>query len=256
MSTRLWDRAAAVPVVAGQRAAEIAALPAGLPSVADLFVFARDAETRFGSLKLRIEEHAFSARGEQLTTMDVSVRHAGRARVATADPARGVAGNHELWVSDGDVVRTYSAAHKLGTERPVRNRPRGLGDLPGASRVYEPVTALPAETLADLFVHPAGYCQNVLATGDCAVTGTDIVAGREAIVLLCRHPRAVERWVDRPDFTIEVSFDRATGLVSRIVERVGGDVTRLALATTIDPDAALPDPLFSFDFPEGTTRIY
>ena len=40
------------------------------------------------------------------------------------------------------------------------------------------------ETLPDTFVHPAGLCQNVLATGHCEVTGTDVVAGREAIVLV------------------------------------------------------------------------
>jgi len=39
------------------------------------------------------------------------------------------------------------------------------------------------ESLPELFVHPAGFCQNVLATGICRVTGTSDVAGRAAIVL-------------------------------------------------------------------------
>jgi len=256
MSTRLWDRAAAVPVVAGRPTAEVVALPAGLPSVEDLFAFARDAELRFATLRMRIEERAFTARGEQLTTMDVAIRHPGSARVATAEPGRGVAGSHELWISDGEVVRTYSAIHRLGTERPVRNRPRGLSRLPGASQVYEPLTALPAETLADLFVHPAGYCQNVLATGECWVSGTESVAGREAIVVECRHPRAVERMADRPDFRIQVAFDRAAGTLSRVVETIAGDVTRIAEIVALETDAALPPSIFDFEFPEGTTHIY
>ena len=64
--------------------------------------------------------------------------------------------DYELWISDGDIVRTYASVHGLGTQRPVRNRPRGLDDpdFPGPSRVYEPLTALPMETLPDTFVHP------------------------------------------------------------------------------------------------------
>ena len=103
--------------------------------------------------------------------MDVMLRHPGQARVTTSKPGDAVGGAYEIWVSDGELVRTYASAHQLGTQRPVRNRPRGLDDpdFPGASQVYEPVTALPMETLPDTFVHPAGYCQNVLATGRCAV---------------------------------------------------------------------------------------
>jgi len=54
------------------------------------------------------------------------------------------------------------------------------------------VTALPMETLPDTFVHPAGFCQNVLATGICAVLGTELVTEREAILLTCDHPRTIE----------------------------------------------------------------
>ena len=65
-------------------------------------------------------------------------------------------------------------------------------DFPGPAKVYEPITPLPAETLPDTFVHPAGYCQNVLSTGRCTVTGTDIVSEREAILVECDHPRTTE----------------------------------------------------------------
>jgi len=257
MSTTGWARAALVPVRRGERRAELTALPAGLPTVDELFTFMRDAERRFETLKLRIEERTWAAAGEQLVAIDVAMRHPGHARVVTSQPGQ-AAGHHELWISDGEVVRTYAAAHRLGTSRPVRNRPRGLDPraFPGRSTVYEPITYLPMETLAELFVHPAGYCQNVLATGDCWVSGTDRVAGREAVVIECAHPRAVERYVDQADYHVQVAVDRMEGLVSRLVESVGGEVTRIAEAVALDPDATLPASTFEFEFPEGTTLIY
>ena len=257
-SVPTWDRAALVPVRRGEKHSELAALPEGLPSVAELFTFARDAERRFETLKLRIEERTFGARGEQLVTMDVAIRHPGHARVVTTEPGAKAAGRHEVWISDGDIVRTYSAAHRLGTSRPVRNRIRGLDprDYPGRSTVYDPITALPMETLAELFVHPAGFCQNVLATGDCWISGTDRVADREAIVVECDHPRTVEREVDRPDYHVQLTVDRLDGIVTRLVESVGEEVTRVAEATYLEPDAALPATTFDFEFPEGTTLLY
>ena len=257
-STGPWDRAALVPVRRGEKRAEVAALPVGLPTVAELFTFMRDAERRFESLKLRIEERTYGARGEQLVTVDVAMRHPGHARVVTTEPGTKAAGRNEVWISDGEIIRTYSAGHKLGTSRPVRNRPRNLDprSYPGRSTVYEPITALPTETLAELFVHPAGYCQNVLATGECWISGTDRVAGREAIVVECDHPRSVEREVDRPDYHIQVAVDRLDGIITRLVESVGDEVTRVAEATYVEPDAALPATTFDFEFPEGTTLLY
>jgi outer membrane lipoprotein-sorting protein len=257
-SSRLWDRAALVPVRRGERRPEIVSLPAGMPTVPELFTFMRDAERRFETLKMRIEEHTYGALGEQVVTMDVAIRHPGHARVVTSEPAHRALGSTELWISDGEIIRTYSAANRLGTSRPVRNRPRGLapGEFPGWSLVYEPITSLPTETLAELFVHPAGYCQNVLATGECWISGTDRIAGREAIVVECDHPRAVEAEVDRPDYHVQVTVDRLDGLVSRLVESVGGEVTRSAEAVYLEPDAALPATTFEFEFPEGTTLLY
>jgi outer membrane lipoprotein-sorting protein len=258
MATERWERAALVPVRRGERRPEVMALPPGLPTVEELFTFMRDAERRFETLKLRIEEHTYGARGDQLVTIDVAMRHPGHARVVTTEPGRAAAGSHELWISDGEIVRTYAARHKLGTSRPVRNRVRGLdpGTFPGRATVYEPITSLPMETLAELFVHPAGYCQNVLATGRTWISGTDRVAGREAIVLECDHPRAVENTVDRPDYHVQLAVDRLDGLVTRLVESVGGDVTRVAEVVHLDPDAALPPTTFDFEFPEGTTLLY
>ncbi|HEY7591081.1 MAG TPA: hypothetical protein VH723_08810 [Candidatus Limnocylindrales bacterium] len=262
-SSRLWDRAAGPLVRAdrhnGRRRAEIVALrAAGLPDVEELFAFMRDAELRFETLRMRIEERTFTTRGEHLVAMDVAIRHPGHARVTTTEPGGGTAGNYEIWVSDGAVVRTYSGPHRLGTERPVRPSVRGLGDpdFPGFARVYEPLTALPMETLPETFVHPAGYAQNVLATGRCWISGTDVVAGREAIVLECDHPRAVELVADRPDFHVQVAVDRGDGVILRLVETIAGDVTREARVVAYEADPPLPDSIFTFEFPEGTSILY
>lgn len=258
MTTERWDRAALVPIRRGERRAEIVALPAGQPTIDALFTFMRDAERRFEMLKMRIEERTWGARGEQVQAVDVAIRHPGHARVVTSTPGQAAAGHHELWISDGEVVRTYSASHRLGTSRPVRPRVRGLDpkSYPGRSTVYEPITALPAETLPEVFIHPAGYCQNVLATGVTWISGTDRVAGREAIVVESDHPRAVERYVDRPDYHVQLFVDRLDGVILRLVESVGDEVTRDASVVHYDPDSALPPTTFNFDFPEGTKVLY
>ena len=129
-------------------------------------------------------------------------------------------------------------------------------DFPGFAQVYEPLTALPFETLPDTFIHPAGYCQNVLATGRCVVTGSDLVRGREAILLECDHPRTIELAGDRPDFHIAIAVDRETGVIVRLVETIGGVVTRHAEVLDLAPDAPLPASTFEFDFPTGTTMLY
>jgi hypothetical protein len=233
------------------------ALPANLPTVAELFDFMRDAELRFQTLRMRLEERTFGARGEQVVTMDVAIQHPGHARVTTTEPDRGATANFELWISDGETIQTFSGAHRLGTTRPIRNRPRGLdGAFPGSARVYQPLTPLPLETLPELFVHPAGYCQNVLATGRCWISGTDTVGGREAIVLECDHPRAIETVADRPDFHVQVAVDRIEGIITRLIETIAGDVTREAVVTALEPDSPLTPGTFDFEFPDGTTMLY
>jgi hypothetical protein len=112
------------------------------------------------------------------------------------------------------------------------------------------------ETLPDTFVHPAGYCQNVLATGRCTVTGTDLVADREAILLECDHPRTIEVAADRPDFKVSIAVDRQLGVILRLTETIGGEPTRDAEVTDIGPDAPLPPTAFDFVFPTGTTMLY
>lgn len=258
-ATHAWDRAASLPVPAGERPRpEVAAVRDELPSVETLFTFMRDAELRFETLRMRIEEHAWTARGEELTTIEVTLRHPGHAKVLTSVPALGTAANYDVWVSDGETVQAYTATRKLGTRRPVRARVRGLEDpdIPGSSKVYLPVTALQADTLPELFVHPAGFCQNVLATGECRIAGTTLVAGREAIVVECDHPRTIERVADRPDFRIRIAVDRADGVILRLEESMGDQVTRDAVVTAFAPDATLPPGAFAFTFPSDTTFIY
>jgi outer membrane lipoprotein-sorting protein len=263
MTSERWARAALVPVRDGeQRRPEVVALPPDrLPTVDELFTFMRDAELRFETLRMRIEERTWTAHGEHLVVMELALRHPADARVITSEPNRGTAGNYELWLSDGEMVRTYSAPHKLGTHRPVRHTVRGLGardakDYPGRARVYVPLTPLPMESLPDTFVHPAGYCQNVLATGRCWVSGSETVAGRRALVVECNHPRTTEVVADRPDFHIQVAVDRADGVILRLVETMGGRVTRRADVVDFAPDAPIPPSTFEFRFPSDTTMLF
>ncbi|HYO43004.1 MAG TPA: hypothetical protein VES19_07355 [Candidatus Limnocylindrales bacterium] len=257
-ASRVWDRAGSLPVpAAGPVRPEVSALRDELPSVANLFTFMRDAELRFGTLRMRIEERAWTTRGEELGVVEVALEHPGKVRVTTSFPERGI-GAYELWISDGTTVRTYVSSRRVGTKRPARQVVRGTDgkDLPGSSRVYLSLTPLQMESLPELFVHPAGYCQNVLATGICRVTGTTMVAGRDAIVLECDHPRAIEVTADRPDFAIRIAVDRMDGTVLRLEETIGGRLTRDAAVTSYQPDIALLPDTFDFTFPSDTTFIY
>ena len=259
MTASAWDRAAALPVPAGTTARpEIAALVGDLPTVEALFDFMRDAELRFATLRMRIEERTTTARGPEVVVSELTLSHPGQAKVLTSVPANGTTGHYEVWVSDGETVRTFAASRRVGTKRPARQRIRGLDndDLPGRAKVYEPKTQLPMETLPDLFLHPAGYCQNVLATGACEITGTTEVAGREAIVLECAHPRTIERIGDRPDFVIRVAVDRRDGVILRLEESIGETVTRDAVATFYQPNTTLGPGALDFAFPSDTKFIY
>ncbi len=267
-ATQAWDRAAAltVPVDARPRAesardarprAEIAALREEFPAIGDLFTFMRDAELRFATLRMRIDVRTATTQGERVETVDVALRHPGEAKILTTQVGGDITA-YDAWVSDGETVRTYTASRKLGTRRPVRRSVRGLEDpdLPGTSKVYVPRTDLPAESLPDVFLHPAGYCQNVLATGDCVITGLTSVAGREAIVLECTNPRTIERIADRPDYLIRLAVDRTDGVILRLEESMGDHVTRAAEVTSYEPNADLTPGSFAFNFPAGTTFIY
>ena len=257
-ATRAWDRAAALPVPADARPrAEIAALRDELPSIGDLFTFMRDAELRFATLHMRIGARIATTQGERAEQIEVTLRHPGEVKILTT-PVGGGTSAYDAWVSDGEIVRTYTASRRLGTRRPVRRAIRGLetSDLPGSSKVYVPRTDLQAESLPDVFLHPAGFCQNVLATGDCVVTGMTSVAGREAVVVECTNPQTIERVADRPGFLIRLAVDRADGVILRLEESMGDQVTRHAEVSIYEPDAALAPGAFAFNVPAGTVFIY
>ncbi len=259
MSTAPWDRASRMLVpVDGLRRAEVAVLAPGLPDLASLFTFMRDAELRFRTLRLRVEEINAGVGGERRTVHEVTLRHPGDVKVISTDPDGPISSEYQVWISDGETVRTYAGRHRLGTERPVRRKVVGLDDpdLPGRSTVYVPVTELPMESVVETLVHPGGFAQNVLATGECWIGGTVRVAGREAILVECDHPRTIEIAADRPDHHLQLSVDRETGIVTRLVETIGGETTRVATITTLDADVALPPSAFVFTFPTGTTLIY
>jgi outer membrane lipoprotein-sorting protein len=263
MATTRWTGAAdLIPAPAGHRPRpEIVALPPEeLPSLDRLFTFMRDAELRVDTLRMRIEERSFTATGERIVVSDLLLRHPGEARVTTSTPGHGARGSYEVWISDGDIVRTYSSTHRSGTERPVRRMLVGVGpearELPRSSRVYRPRTALAMETLPETFLHPGGYCQNVLSTGACRVLGLDDELGREVVIVECAHPRTIEMAADRPDFRIRIAVDRADGVILHLEESIGGIVTRDARVTEYAPNAALPPNAFDFVFPTGTTMLY
>jgi outer membrane lipoprotein-sorting protein len=257
-ATRAWDRAGSVPVPSsGQGAVELVRLRDELPAVDELFTFMRDAERRFETLRMRIEERTWTSRGEERNVVEVALEHPGRAKVLTSWPDQGI-GSYEIWLTDGETVMAYSSARNTGTRRPVRPMVRGTdgADLPGSSRVYRSRTPLQMESLPELFIHPAGYCQNVLGTGSCHVTGMTTIAGREAVVLECEHPRTVEVMADRPDFAVRIAVDRLDGVILRLEESIAGQVTRDAMVTSYQPNATLPPSAFEFTFPASTTFIY
>jgi outer membrane lipoprotein-sorting protein len=257
-TTARWSGAAFTLAVDGQRRPEIAQLPAGQPDIETLFTFMRDAELRFETLRLRLEERTWVASGETVQIHELLLRHPGRARVTTIRPQDGTPANHDVWLSDGEMVRTYRAGHRLGTVRPLRHRVAGLDgrDLPGTSRAYHPRTSLPANSLVETFVHPAGYCQNVLATGTCRIVGSEVAQGREALILESLHPRTIEMAGDRPDHRLVLAIDRETGLLTRLEERFGSVTSRLVTATELGPDAPIPDSAFTLAVPATAAMIY
>jgi hypothetical protein len=241
------------------RPAEQPALPAATqPELAELFAFMTEAELRFDSLRMRIVDKRVTANGDEVETHDVWLRHPGRAKVVST---RGEAMEHDydVWTADGERVHTYDAKGNITTERRMPQRPQGAEsmDLPPWSRIYLPVTTLPAESLADTFVHPRGLCHNVLMTGDVYRRGTQQMAnGREALLLRCDHPRTSHVLTDRPDHWLEVGVDLQTGMIVLIAEHVAEAMTRHAEAVSISLDERLPDESFALHVSDDTRRIY
>ncbi len=241
------------------RTPTIVALEADAPSLSDLFAFMAEAELRFESLRMRILDRTWTTRGEMLETLEVAVRHPGFARVVRRRGDAGLNRDYDVWVSDGDTLQTLDARSGTASVRPHRNRVRGAADkdLPSFSRVWTPRTMLPPKTLADTFVHPRGFCRNVLSTGPVKLLGSARVAGdRAAFLVRADHPRTSHVLTDRPDRWLEVGVDRMTGMILLLIEHVGDRVTRHAEVADLELDPSLPDEVFSIHLSSDTRVIY
>lgn len=236
----------------------VVALGAEAPSLEELFLFAREAELRVRSLSMSIDEHIWNARGEQVERHDIHLQHPGRARVATHRSDEAISDDYDIWIADGGRVRTYSARDKRASDR--AQRPRVVAsagsDMPAWARTRTPLTALPAGSTADAFIHPHGLFRNVLVTGPLAILGTMDVAGREAIMVRSEHPRSTKILTDRPDRHVDVGIDRARGFLLHLSEHIGEQTTRLAEVTSLEVDPDIPDSAFRLHLAADVRDIY
>ncbi len=228
------------------------------PSIEDLFDFAREAESRVQSLRMTIEERVVSAKGADTILHQIQLRHPGHARVTIKRDSEPLTREYDIWVSDGETITSFEASNRRASVRKVRARVAVSDDptLPAYSRTYEPLTALPAGSLADAFIHPHGLLRNVLVTGPLAVVGVRPVAGREVVVVRAQHPRSAKVLVDRPDRSIDVGIARDSGFVLLLIERIAATVTRHAEVTSLQVDPVLFDSAFELKLPADVRRIY
>ena len=234
------------------------ALADDAPSIEELFGFAREAELRVQSLRMTIEERVVNARGTEAIVHEVQLRHPGHARVQTRRGEQPLGSGYDIWISDGETITTYSAQHKVSSVRKARARLVGSDDptLPDFAQQYQPLTALPAGSLADTFIHPHGLFRSVLVTGPLAIVGVQPVAGREAIVVRAQHPRSAKVLVDRPDRSIEVGIGRDSGFILLLTERIGDEVTRHAEVTSLQLDPVIFDTAFELHLPADARTVY
>ena len=234
------------------------ALADDTPDLEQLFGFAREAELRVQALRMTIEERVVNAAGATTITHEIQLRHPGHARVTTKRSTEPLTRDYEVWVSDGETATTYSARTRVASRRRLRGRVVGSDapDLPPFARGYQPLTRLPAGSLADAFIHPHGLFRNVLVTGPLAVVGVQQVAEREAIVVRAQHPRSAKVLVDRPDHSIDVGIGRDSGFVLLLSERIGEQVTRHAEVARLELDPTIFDSAFELKLPADTRRVY
>lgn len=237
----------------------VAALDAEAPSLRDLFAFMADAELRVRTLRLRAVETIHNAAGADTSTIELILRHPGRARITTRKGDDPLSRDYRVWASDGEIVTTYDALAERASVRPVRPPVVGADDprKPAFARVRIPRTALPLSSIVETFVHPAGFVRNVLGTGPVALIGTTHLAGgREALVVRADHPRSSHVLTDRPDRSIEIGVDRLTGFITLLVERIGERVTHHAEVTSLHADGEIPDEAFAVHLPADVRMIY
>lgn len=225
----------------------------------DLFSFMAEAELRFSSLRMRIVERIWNARGEDIGVTEVAIRHPGFARVVQRREGGGLNRDYDVWVTDGQIVKTFDARSGTASVRPLTSRVSGATDpgLPDFARVWVSQTPLPPDTLAETFVHPRGFCRNVLATGLVTMMGsTTLIGEREAILLRIDHPRTSHLLTDRPDRWLEVGVDRGTGLILLLTDHIGDRLTRHAAVDDLELDPVLPDETFTVHLSADVRMIY
>lgn len=252
------DLVPADPSVPAPRPSVVALGPHELQPV-ELFSFMAEAELRFSSLRMRIVERLWNARGEDVGITEVAVRHPGFARVVRRGEASGVNRDYDVWVTDGQVVTTFDARSGTASVRPLAARVSGATDpgLPDFARVRVSRIPLPPDTLAEAFVHPRGFCRNVLATGLVTMMGsTTLARDREAILLRIDHPRTSHLLTDRPDRWLEVGVDRSTGLILLLTDHIGERLTRHAAVDDLELDPVLPDETFTVHLSADVRMIY
>ena len=108
------------------------ALESDAPDLETLFRFAREAELRVRSLRMTIVERERNARGEVVTLHELSLRHPGQARITSRRSDNPLSTDYDVWIGDGERVRTYDAAGKRTSDRAVRPPvvPAGGTDVP------------------------------------------------------------------------------------------------------------------------------
>ncbi len=240
-------------------APEFPTLPSLTPTLDELFRFMAEAELRFESLRLRIEDRRVTTNGPATETHELWLRHPQHAKVISSRGGDGVEQDFEAWLSDGEQVRTFDRAANMATVRRLPRPPLGVTDpdLPPFSRIYVPLTNLPPESLADTFVHPHGYCRNVLSTGQVTMRGTAAMAnGREVLLVRSAHPRTTLVLTDRPDHCLEIGVDTQTGLILLLAEHVGPQTTRHAEVTSIGLDEPIPDSAFTLHLSSDVRVLY
>jgi hypothetical protein len=228
------------------------ALPGGIPSVAQLFAYAAEAERRFETLRLRAEERSVTAAGVSVTQTELLLDRP-RARVTTIH-----SGSYNVWATDGILVDQYSAASNTFTRRPYRAAPAGLDDaeLPASVAVGQKLGPLPSKGWATTLLRPGHFCSNVLLSGVLGAVHETTHLGRAALTVDAAAPRTIDRVGDHAAFRYEVTFDRQTGLLLVVDELHHNQVVRSTTVTALALDVVIPASEFIIEIPGDARKIY